>query len=72
VVCVTLTTNLRLARAPGNIPLEAGETGLPQDSVVNVSQIVTIDRGLLTEFVGTISRGQFELILRGIDLMLGR
>jgi mRNA interferase MazF len=71
VVCVPLTGNLVLADAPGNVILEASLTGLPQDSVVNVSQIVTLDRQSLTERVGKIPIPKLELILTGIDVILG-
>jgi mRNA interferase MazF len=72
VVAVTLTSNLRLAIAPGNVSLRARATGLPKDSVANVSQIVTIDRRLLTERTSHISRSLFQTVLSGIDLVLGR
>jgi mRNA interferase MazF len=72
VVCVPLTTNLRRAESPGNVFLPADSTGLPYDSVANVSLIVTIDRALLSEVVGTISDHELELIFNGIDLVLGR
>jgi mRNA interferase MazF len=72
VVVVPLTRNVRLAEAPGNVPLTQRETGLPSDSVANVSQIVTIDRDLLTEPVGQLSARQLALVLAGIDLVLGR
>lgn len=52
IVGVTLTTNLTLADAPGNVLAGADETGLPRDSVINVSQIVTADRAFLTEQAG--------------------
>jgi mRNA interferase MazF len=71
-VCVPLTTNLRLAGAPGNVLLRTSTTGLPKDSVANVSQIVTLDRNVLTERVGALSRAQLERLLAGIDVMLGR
>lgn len=71
-VVVPLTSNQRLAAAPGNVPLRAAATGLPRDSVANVSQIVTIDRSLLTERVGRVYAGQLDRILAGIDLVLGR
>jgi mRNA interferase MazF len=71
-VCVPLTGNLRWAEAPGNVLLPARATQLPQDSVANVSQIVTIDRALLTERVGRVSRRQLEAVLDGIALILGR
>ena len=72
VVCVPLTSNLGWAEAPGNVILSARVTGLPKDSVANTSQIVTLDRELLTEEVGKLSKRQLELILAGIDIILGR
>ncbi len=71
-VVVPLTSNLRLAAAPGNVVLSAGRTGLPKDSVANVSQLVAIDRTLLSERVGHLSEGDLHLVLAGIDLVLGR
>ncbi len=47
-------------------------TGLAKDSVANVSQIVTLDRAVLTDRVGKLSRQKLELILAGIDVVLGR
>lgn len=72
VVVVPLTSNVRWAAAPGNIVLPADRTGLPLDSVANVSQSVTIDRALLSERVGRLGEGELELILSGLDLVLGR
>jgi mRNA interferase MazF len=72
VVCVPLTSNLRWADAPGNVALAARLTGLPKDSVANVSQIVALDRALLTEAVGKLSRAKLELLLAGIDVILGK
>ena len=72
VVVVPLTSNLRWAAAPGNVLLEAGRTGLPKDSVANVSQIVAVDRSVLSERVGLLDDAGLELILSGIDLVLGR
>jgi mRNA interferase MazF len=71
-VCVPLTSNLRWADAPGNVALPARLTGLPKESVANVSQIVTIDRELLTGRVGRLPHAKLELILAGIDVILGR
>ncbi len=71
-VCVPLTSNLRWADAPGNVALSTRLTGLPKDSVANVSQIVTVDRELLTERVGKLPRTKLELILAGIDVVLGK
>jgi len=72
VVCVTLTGNLRWADAPGNVLLPARATGLPKDSVANVSQLVTLDRDALTGRVGGLSASNLELVLAGIDVVLGR
>lgn len=72
VLVVPLTSNLRLADAPGNVVLRTRTTGLPRDSVANVSQLITIDRQLLTERVGHVPRGLLELVLSGVDLVLGR
>lgn len=63
VVSVPLTSTLRWAEAPGNVRLTARSTGLPRDSVANVSQIVTLDKALLTERVGRLSRAKLDLVL---------
>lgn len=72
VVCVPLTTNLRWANAPGNVALSARVTGLQKDSVANVSQIVALDRELLGDRVGKLARAKLDLILAGIDVILGK
>lgn len=72
VVCVPLTTNLRWAEAPGNVLLRTRSTHLPSDSVANGSQIVSLDRGLLTERTGRLSARELALVLAGIDVVLGR
>ncbi len=72
VVCVPLTSNLRWAEAPGNVLLRARGTGLPKDSVANVSLVVALDRGVLIKPVGRVSSQKLELILNGIDVVLGR
>src|ERR1700674_1746218 len=72
VVCVPLTSNLRWAEAPGNILLEPGETGLPHLSVANVSQIVAVDRAVLSERSCMIPRRKLSLLFSGIDVVLGR
>jgi mRNA interferase MazF len=73
VVCVPLTSNLTWAEAPGNVLLLGGKVvGLPKDSVANVSQIVALDRSLLSERLGRLSRRQLELVFSGIDIVLGR
>ena len=72
VVCIPLTSNLRWAGAPGNVALTARATGLPKDSVANVSQIVTLDRTALSERIGKVARAKLDLILAGIDIVLDR
>ena len=71
-MCVLLTSNVRLANFPGNVLISAQTTGLPRDSVANVSQIVTLDKASLTDYVGEVSPAQLGRILAGIDLVLGR
>jgi mRNA interferase MazF len=72
VVCVALTSNLHWAEAPGNVVLTAKVTGLPKDSVANVSQVVTLDRSSLTVRVGALPAKKLGLVLLGIDIVLGR
>jgi len=72
VVAVPLTSNLRWAAAPGNVRLTARATGLPRDSVANVSQLVALDRSILIERIGRLSSSKLELVLAGIDTVLGR
>jgi mRNA interferase MazF len=71
-VCVPLTSNLRWAEAPGNVRLSARVTGLPKDSVANVSRLVALDRSLLAERAAKLSRPKVDLLLSGIDVVLGR
>jgi len=72
VVCVPLTSNLKWAAAHGNVLLTAWMTGLPKDSVANVSQMATVDKSTLAEHAGKISRAKLDLVLSGIDVVLGR
>jgi mRNA interferase MazF len=71
-VCVPLTSNLRWAEAPGNVALSARATGLPKDSVANVSQVIAIDRGDLVERAGAITRRDLDRVLAGLDVLFGR
>jgi mRNA interferase MazF len=72
VICVPLTSNLKWAEAPGNVLMPKAETGLPKDSVANVSLIVALDKQVLTDRVRKIPRRRLDLILAGIDIVLGR
>lgn len=68
VVCL-LTSNLRLAKAPGNVLLEKGEGNLAKQSVVNISQIYTIDKSDLVEWIGALSEKRVRQILDGVRLL---
>lgn len=72
VVCVPLTSNLKWAGAPGNVPLRPRDSGLPKASVANVSQVVALDRTVLVERVAKVSSAKLDLVLRGIGVVLGR
>ena len=72
IVCIPLTSNLRWTDAPGNVLLTADLTGLPRDSVANVSQPVTLDRDALTDPLGKLPDAKLQLVLSGIDVVLGR
>lgn len=72
VVCIPLTSNLKWADAPGNVALSAETTNLPKDSVANSSQLVALDKQILTKRVGRLSRAKIDLLLAGIDVILGR
>ena len=69
VIVCALTTNLRRARAIGNVLLEAGEADLAEQSVVNVSQVFTVDKALFTDKIGKLSRKRVRQILAGLALL---
>ena len=72
VICVPLTSNVKWALMPGNVHLPSRVTGLPKNSVANVSQIVTIDKSLLTARIGRLPNTKLELVFSGIELVLAR
>ncbi len=72
VLCVPLTSNLKWAEAPGNALLAARATGLPKDSIANVSLLVALDKAALTERTGKLPRAKLGLVLSGIDVVLDR
>ena len=69
VVCA-ITSNLARAAAPGNVQLRKGEAGLPKPSVVNVSQVFTVDKSELVERIGTLSVKRVIDILEGMKLVI--
>ena len=68
---VALTSNTALAAAPGNVLLPRRATGLPRDSVANVSQLVTIDREQLTGLAGRLPERELASVSAGLKLVLG-
>ena len=70
VVVCALTSNLQRAEAPGNVLLKPGEANLPKQSIVNVSQIFTVDKRQLEEKIGSLSTPRVREILDGIRLVL--
>lgn len=70
VLVCPLTTNLKRAGAPGNVLLDKKESNLPRQSVVNVSQVFTVDKTQLEEYVGTVSSKRLAEIINGIKLIL--
>ena len=71
VVVAAITSNLRLGDAPGNVPLPKGEVGLRKPSVVNVSQLFTLDRSLLRSRAGKVRTATLEAVSQGLGLVLG-
>jgi mRNA interferase MazF len=70
VVVCALTSNLQRATAPGNVLLKKGEASLKKESVVNISQIVTLNKSDLIEKVGTLSPVRMKQIVEGISLLI--
>jgi mRNA interferase MazF len=71
VIAVVLTSNLRLQAAPGNVLLRQRDSGLPKDSVANVSQLVTLDKSTLTDRVASVPTTKLKQIENGVRLVLG-
>ena len=71
VLCVVLTSNLRLVDAPGNVLVSARAAGLPKDSVANVSQLITLDRAFLDEQIGRLPPRLMNAVDSGLKLVLG-
>ena len=70
VIAVALTSNLRLAEAPGNVHLSAKKSGLPKDSVANISQILTLDKAFLLHKAGELEEESMQAVEDGIRLIL--
>ena len=70
VIAVAITSNTRLAHAPGNVRLARKDTGLPRESVANVSQLITLDRSFLTRRVRAVSAAVLDRVEAGLRLVL--
>jgi mRNA interferase MazF len=70
VIVAAITSNLNLARAPGNVLLEAAHSGLHKESVVNVSQLATLDRSILTQRVASLPHDTMVRVDAGLQLVL--
>jgi len=71
VLVVVISSRLELARAPGNLLLSAGESGLVRDAVVNVAQVVTLNREVVEELVGVLRGPVMRAVVRGLQLVQG-
>ena len=71
VIVAAIASNLRLADAPGNFKVTKVNSGLTRDSVVNVSQLLTLDKLFLTEKIGRLNTKQINALNKGIKLVLG-
>ena len=72
ILCVPLTTNLRMRHAPGHVLLPAATLGLPRDSLANATGLTALARERFSERAGRITPGQLLAIMAGIDIALGR
>jgi len=70
IIVIVVTSNVALAQAPGNVYLAKHQTGLPLDSVANISQIITLDKNFLTERVGSLTDSLMEKIDDGLRMVL--
>jgi mRNA interferase MazF len=70
VVMCALTSNLQRAKSPGNVLLEEGEGGLPQASVVNITQVFTVDKSALGDYCGSLHSNRVTQIIEGINLLI--
>ena len=69
IICAVITSNTKLANAPGNVLLSKNESNLSKESVINVSKIITLDKSILTECVGTVNKNKIKQIENGIKLV---
>lgn len=70
IIAATVTSNMHLALSPGNVSLPKREAGLPRQSVINVSQLLTLNKGDLTERIGRLSHKRIQELDAGLRLVL--
>ncbi len=70
IIVAVITSNLALAEAPGNVRIGKSDSGLPEASVVNVSQIITVDRSILTKKVKALPNAALDKVAEGLKLVL--
>ncbi len=70
IVACALTSNLKRAKAPGNVLLKKGEANLSKPSVINISQIVSVDKSRLDEYIGSVSTKRINEVLKGVKLLI--
>ena len=70
VLCAPITSNTRLADMPGNVLLDQSDSNLPRQSVINVSQVITLDRDFLVEHIGSILLHIVDEVNEGLRLVL--
>jgi len=68
VIVCPLTSNLKRAAAPGNVLLKKGEGNLPKESVVNISQVITVNKSDLVEKIGSLSQARIKQVVEGVKL----
>ena len=70
ILVAVITSNVQLAQAPGNVLLATKRSGLPREAVINVSQIITVEKSFLTEQVGSLTPRQMQQLENGLRLVL--
>ena len=70
VIVIAITSNMRFGDLPGNVVLKKGEANMPKNSVINVTQIKTVDKNSLKEKIGSLSRDRMSEVQEGIKLIM--
>lgn len=70
VIVVAITSNLKFGELPGNVSLRRGEANLPRRSVINMTQIKTVDRNSLAELIGSLTKIRLAEVYEGMKLVM--